>query len=81
MSPDTSLICGYGFAFLRVINEGFTHLSTTAMGTVSHQAPELMRSGRLSKQADVFSFGVISEWPHTGSGSAKAFLKYVTKCS
>jgi serine/threonine protein kinase len=45
-----------------VINEGLTHLSTTAMGTVSHQAPELMRSGRLSKQADVFSFGVISEW-------------------
>ncbi|WIA20508.1 hypothetical protein OEZ85_004906 [Tetradesmus obliquus] len=47
------------FGMSRVINEGFTHLSTTAMGTVSHQAPELMRSGRLSKQADVFSFGVI----------------------
>jgi serine/threonine protein kinase len=45
-----------------VINEGLTHLSTTAMGTVSHQAPELMRSGQLSKQADVFSFGVISKY-------------------
>lgn len=28
----------------------------------NHQAPELMKAGRLSKSADVFSFGVLSEW-------------------
>jgi serine/threonine protein kinase len=43
------------------LGEGRSHLSTFTVGTLSHQAPELMRSGRLGKPADVFSFGVISE--------------------
>jgi hypothetical protein len=45
----------------RVMMEGATHLSTFTVGTITHQPPELMRSGRLSKPADVFSFGVLSE--------------------
>eukprot|EP00775_Hariotina_reticulata_P010179 gene10179-10339_t len=47
------------FGLSRVIMEGATHLSTFTVGTITHQPPELMRSGRLSKPADVFSFGVL----------------------
>jgi serine/threonine protein kinase len=47
----------------RVIGEGATHLSTHTVGTITHQSPELIRTGRLSKPADAFSFGVISERP------------------
>eukprot|EP00882_Tetradesmus_deserticola_P001883 GHRQ01002019.1.p1 GENE.GHRQ01002019.1~~GHRQ01002019.1.p1 ORF type:complete len:668 (+),score=301.75 GHRQ01002019.1:1063-3066(+) len=47
------------FGLSRMMNEGATHLSTHTVGTITHQPPELMRSGRLSKPADVFSFGVM----------------------
>lgn len=47
------------FGLSRIMGEGATHHSTHTMGTITHQAPELMKSGRLSKAADVFSFGVI----------------------
>lgn len=47
------------FGLSRVMLEGATHHSTHTMGTITHQAPELMKSGRLSKAADVFSFGVM----------------------
>eukprot|EP00878_Enallax_costatus_P000800 GHUV01000924.1.p1 GENE.GHUV01000924.1~~GHUV01000924.1.p1 ORF type:complete len:786 (+),score=186.91 GHUV01000924.1:228-2585(+) len=47
------------FGLSRVIAQGVTHLSTHTFGTITHQPPELMRSGRLSKQADVYSFGVL----------------------
>lgn len=47
------------FGLSRVVAEGASHHSTRTMGTITHQAPELMRSGRLSKAADVFSFGVL----------------------
>jgi serine/threonine protein kinase len=47
------------FGLSRVITQGATHLSTHTFGTITHQPPELMRSGRLSKPADVYSFGVL----------------------
>ncbi|KAF6257949.1 hypothetical protein COO60DRAFT_1626631 [Scenedesmus sp. NREL 46B-D3] len=47
------------FGLSRMMCEGATHLSTHTVGTITHQPPELMRSGRLSKPADVFSFGVM----------------------
>jgi hypothetical protein len=43
------------------MGEGATHLSTHTLGTITHQCPELIRTGRLSKPADAFSFGVVSE--------------------
>jgi hypothetical protein len=49
------------------MNEGATHLSTHTVGTITHQAPELIKTGRLSKPADCFSFGVMSEWSQPGS--------------
>jgi hypothetical protein len=45
----------------RVINEGATHLSTHTLGAVSCQAPEVMKTGVLSKQGDVYAFGMLSE--------------------
>ncbi|WIA29581.1 hypothetical protein OEZ86_012073 [Tetradesmus obliquus] len=47
------------FGLSRMMCEGATHLSTHTVGTITHQPPELMRSGRLSKPADVYSFGVM----------------------
>ena len=47
------------FGLSRVMADGATHLSTHTVGTITHQAPELIRTGRLSKPADVFSFGVL----------------------
>jgi serine/threonine protein kinase len=32
------------------------------VGTLSHMAPEVLQEGRLSTAADVYSFGVLSEW-------------------
>jgi hypothetical protein len=50
-----------------MLNEGQTHLSTHTMGTITHQPPELMKTGRLARPCDVFAFGVLSEsteeWP------------------
>lgn len=37
-----------------------THLSTNTYGTISYMAPELLTEGKLSKQADVYSFGILS---------------------
>jgi serine/threonine protein kinase len=41
---------------------GQTHRSTRTLGTVSHMAPELLRLGRMSSAADVYAFGIMSEW-------------------
>ncbi|KIY96377.1 Putative serine/threonine-protein kinase/receptor [Monoraphidium neglectum] len=47
------------FGLSRIMGEGATHLSTHTLGTITHQCPELIRTGRLSKPADAFSFGVV----------------------
>lgn len=36
-----------------------THLTTNALGCMTHMAPELLLSGRLSPRADIYSFGII----------------------
>eukprot|EP00798_Chlamydomonas_sp_ICE-L_P018287 gene18287-24745_t len=46
------------FGLSRALAEDQTHLSTRTMGTVSHTAPELLRSGKLSPAADVYAFGI-----------------------
>jgi serine/threonine protein kinase len=43
--------------------EGATHRTTNSMGTINHMAPEVLKHGRLTKQADIYSFGVMSEPP------------------
>jgi hypothetical protein len=39
--------------------DGATHRSTTSLGTITHMAPEVLRSGRLSKAADVYAYGIM----------------------
>jgi len=39
---------------------------TSTLGTVNHMAPELIEEGRLTKAADVFSFGVLLWSMYTG---------------
>eukprot|EP00951_Prasinocladus_malaysianus_P022746 scaffold191589_cov45-Prasinocladus_malaysianus.AAC.2 len=36
-----------------------THVSGVHAGTLTHMAPEILMSGRLSKAADVYAFGII----------------------
>ncbi|KAG2443736.1 hypothetical protein HXX76_002082 [Chlamydomonas incerta] len=36
-----------------------THLSSCFQGTLTHMAPEVMLEGRISKAADVYSFGIL----------------------
>jgi hypothetical protein len=45
----------------RVVNEGAKHLSTHTLGAASSQAPEVMKTGVLSKPGDVYAFGMLSE--------------------
>lgn len=41
--------------------DGATHRSTASMGTITHMAPEVLRSGHMSAAGDVYSFGIMSE--------------------
>jgi serine/threonine protein kinase len=45
--------------------DGATHRSTQTTGTISHSAPEVLTTGRMSTAADVYSFGIMSESPST----------------
>ena len=43
-----------------------TSISTGTYGTVTHMPPELLTTGRLSKAADTYSFGVLLWEMYTG---------------
>ena len=47
------------FGLSRALNPGATHRSTRTCGTVTHQAPELLRLGKLSAAADVYAFAIL----------------------
>jgi serine/threonine protein kinase len=49
------------FGFAGVLREGVTHHSTQNLGTISHCAPEVLQSGRMSPAADVYAFAILSE--------------------
>lgn len=51
------------FGLSAVLLNGTTHRSTASLGTITHMAPELLRNGRMSPSADVYSFGILSESP------------------
>ena len=46
----------------RMLEGRATHVETASMGTPTHAAPELLRSGHLSPAVDAFAFGVLGEW-------------------
>jgi mitogen-activated protein kinase kinase kinase 11 len=58
------------FGLSAVLLNGTTHRSTASLGTITHMAPELLRNGRMSPSADVYSFGILSE--HTPVPTADA---------
>ncbi|KNA02668.1 hypothetical protein SOVF_216510, partial [Spinacia oleracea] len=39
--------------------EGYSHVSTTVVGTVGYAAPEYVLTGKLTIKSDVWSFGVV----------------------
>lgn len=43
-----------------------SHVDTTSYGTASYAAPELLTQGKLTKAADIYSLGIISESVRTG---------------
>jgi len=47
------------FGLSRCLNPGATHQSTKTFGTITHQSPEMLRLGKLSSAADVYSFGIL----------------------
>jgi hypothetical protein len=57
----TAKVCDFGFS--QCLRAGQSHCSTAAAGTITHQAPEVLRSGHLSPAADIYAFGIIREWP------------------
>jgi serine/threonine protein kinase len=64
-SSDTSSelvckICDLGLS--RCMSPEETHCETQNTGTVTHMAPEVLQDGRVSPAADVYSFGILSEW-------------------
>jgi hypothetical protein len=55
----TAKVCDFGFS--QCLRAGQSHCSTAAAGTITHQAPEVLRSGHLSPAADIYAFGIIRE--------------------
>lgn len=55
-------VCDFGFS--KCLRAGQSHCSTASAGTITHQAPEVLRSGHLSPAADVYAFGIIRKCRH-----------------
>jgi serine/threonine protein kinase len=55
-----------------------SHLSTRRYGTVTHMPPELLVAGKLTPSADVYSFGIMSEF---GERKADGYLVYIVHCT
>jgi serine/threonine protein kinase len=47
------------FGLSRVLGDLASHVSTRTYGTISFMPPELIRDAKLSKAADVYSFGIL----------------------
>uniref|UniRef100_A0A383WP55 Protein kinase domain-containing protein n=1 Tax=Tetradesmus obliquus TaxID=3088 RepID=A0A383WP55_TETOB len=65
------------FGLAAVLLDGATHRSTASMGTITHMAPEVLRSGHISPAADVYSFAIMM-WEVFTSRQAYQGLHYGT---
>jgi serine/threonine protein kinase len=63
-------VCDFGFS--KCLRAGQSHCSTASAGTITHQAPEVLRSGHLSPAADVYAFGIICKLAHFVPGQLLA---------
>ncbi len=60
------------FGLSRVLDLDMTHISTHTYGTISYMPPELLSQGKMTRAADVYSFGMLSKlllWPLAASPS------------
>lgn len=57
MPPPPTLVQLADFGLSRILDATDSYISTGSYGTVTHAAPELLTTGRLTKASDVFSFG------------------------
>eukprot|EP00879_Flechtneria_rotunda_P006242 GHRR01006561.1.p1 GENE.GHRR01006561.1~~GHRR01006561.1.p1 ORF type:complete len:1065 (+),score=502.91 GHRR01006561.1:445-3195(+) len=65
-------VCDFGFS--QCLHVGQSHCSTAAAGTITHQAPEVLKRGYLSPAADVYAFGIICKYCcHVGPGDVGCF--------
>lgn len=60
------------FGLAKLFPDNITHISTKIRGTTGYLAPEYMMGGKLTKKADVFSFGVLILEIVSGRSSGKA---------
>ncbi|KAK9915364.1 hypothetical protein WJX75_008098 [Coccomyxa subellipsoidea] len=75
-------VCKLGdFGLSRVLDCNSTHVSTGTYGTVSYCSPELLKDGKLTKAADVYSFAMMMWEIYTGTAlfrglnSSQVFFK------
>ena len=55
------------FGLVRALSPLATHVSTKSHGTVTHMPPEVLMEGHLRPAADVYSFGIMSEFHVNGN--------------
>ncbi|XAR50848.1 Non-specific serine/threonine protein kinase [Bertholletia excelsa] len=60
------------FGLAKLFPDNITHISTRVAGTVGYLAPEYALSGKLTKKADVYSFGILLLEMISGKSSSKA---------
>jgi serine/threonine protein kinase len=51
------------FGLSRALETGASFWQTQTVGTVTHAAPEQLKTGKLTPAGDVYAFGILSEWP------------------
>ena len=71
------------FGLSRVLDhEKHTHISTQTYGTVAYMPPELLSDSRLTRSADIYSFGMLM-WELTSGEvrSPSALLEAVHACA
>ncbi|KAA6425511.1 MAG: kinase [Trebouxia sp. A1-2] len=59
------------FGLSRVLDLDMTHISTHTYGTISYMPPELLSQGKMTRAADVYSFGMLMWEIYTGSSLFK----------
>ncbi|WOG89853.1 hypothetical protein DCAR_0209092 [Daucus carota subsp. sativus] len=60
------------FGLAKLFPDNITHITTEIRGTTGYLAPEYMLGGKLTKKADIFSFGVLILEIVSGRSSGKA---------
>ncbi|MQL77150.1 hypothetical protein Taro_009553 [Colocasia esculenta] len=68
------------FGLARLLPSNATHVSTRVAGTIGYLAPEYAVSGRVSRKADIYSFGVLLLEIVSGQCNTNARLPHEDRC-